>query len=131
MEPTARAGLDRRCTVGYGQNDHQSEHGEWEMSVTLGNPTEGFQWIVAKSHSGTKVRQRQSPQMRLFERETELSLYHRIRRIKGATASTSETGSIHDLSPIPAKRLPNDVRDFDDRGRPVKRKRKKWAVISV
>jgi hypothetical protein len=40
---------------------------------------------------------------------------------------TSGTRSIHNHSPIPAQALPNDMNDFNDRGRPVKRKREDWA----
>ncbi|GAA93031.1 hypothetical protein AKAW_11143 [Aspergillus luchuensis IFO 4308] len=50
-----------------------------------------------------------------------------IRRIKGATALISGTSSIHDHSPIPAKCLPNAMRDSNDRGQPMKRERESWA----
>ena len=40
---------------------------------------------------------------------------------------SSGTRSIHNHSPISAKALPNDMNDFHDRGRPVKRKREDWA----
>lgn len=84
--------------------------------------------MVDKSHFETKAKQGKLPSCDYSkEDDFEQVWHHSTRRIKGATAMSPGTRSIHNHSSDSAKALPNDMSNFNDREQLVKRKREDWA----